>query len=85
MVVISKEKIEITTLNAVLAIVVFTAGICTVFYTTISGVNDANAKVSERVGRLETIVPEVNRRLENIEGNINTFTSAVLQIKKIMQ
>lgn len=77
---ISKGELKITTLNATIAFVLGLSALLGFFYNTKAELVEANTELTGRVIKLETIVPEVNRRLESIEGSMQTMNSAVLKI-----
>ena len=79
--VISKSQIQVTTINAILALVLGIGAIFAIFYNAQASNVKAVSEVSERVVKLETTIPELNRRLGGIEGNIQTITSVVLKLK----
>ena len=75
---ISKEHIQISTLNAVVGLILGIGAIFAIFYTAQASDKEDITRVSERVARLETTLPEVNRRLENIEGAVQSINSILL-------
>lgn len=86
---ISKDKIEISTIKTVVAIVVFTSGILAVFYNSLANASSVSNGISERVTSLEAVVPgdekwrdsvdkrfdSTDRKLENLAGLLQTYLS----------
>jgi hypothetical protein len=79
---ISKDQVHITTLNAVIGLTLGIGAIFAIFYTAQASDKKDIADISERVAKLEAVLPETNRRLEGIEGALQSLTSELINKKK---
>jgi hypothetical protein len=77
---ITKEHITIKTTTSVIGLILSIGAIFAIFYNAKADASDRVNDVSQRVAKLEATSPEINRRLENIEGSLQTLNSAVLQV-----
>lgn len=78
---INRDKIEVSTMNSVIALIVGIASIVAVFYNAKAEASDKVNAVSERVAILETSIPTIKDDIKDIKNSLSSVNELVRMVK----
>lgn len=70
---ISKDKIVISTLNSTIALIIGIGSIFAIFYNSKADAEGQISNLSERLARVETVTPLVEKRLDSLDKRLETM------------